>query len=73
LDSFTIGINNHESRCISNTPHLLEDFYLASNRGQVDRIGKGLEIQGEGTFKFSIEDDKGRVNTIKIPNSLYLP
>jgi hypothetical protein len=27
----------------------------------------------EGTFKFSIEGNKGKVHTIRIPNSLHLP
>jgi hypothetical protein len=58
---------------MANVLHLFEYLRLASNRGQVDGIGKGFEIQGEGTFKFSIKDNKGRVHTIIIPNSLYLP
>ena len=33
----------------------------------------GLAIKGKGTFKFSIQDDNGKIHTIKIPNSLYLP
>jgi hypothetical protein len=72
LDLFPIGINNHATRCMANSPHLFEDLCLTSNREQVDEISEGLEIQGEGMFKFSIEDNKGRVHTIKIPNSLYL-
>jgi hypothetical protein len=58
---------------MAKAPCLFEDLNLASNRGQVDGIGDGLDIQGEGTLKFSIEDDEGRVHNIKIPNSLYLP
>jgi hypothetical protein len=58
---------------MANALHLFEDLCLASNRGQVDGIGKGLGIQGEGMLKFSIEDNKGKEHTIKIPNSLYLP
>jgi hypothetical protein len=73
LDLFTIGIKNHASQFMANAPHVFEDLHLASKRGQVNGIGNGLGIQGEGTFKFSIEDDKRRVHTIKIPNSLYLP
>jgi hypothetical protein len=42
-------------------------------QGQVDGISNGLDIQGEGTFKFSIKDSKGKVHTIRIPDSLYLP
>jgi hypothetical protein len=55
-----------------NDPHLLKGLCLTSNRGQVDGISNGLDIQGEGTFKFSIKDNKGKVHTIRIPNSLYL-
>jgi hypothetical protein len=73
LDLIPIGVDNHASRCMVNDPHLLEDLRLTSNRGQVDGICDGLDMQGEGTFKFSIKDDKGRVHTIRIPNSLYLP
>jgi hypothetical protein len=69
-DLIPTGIDNHMSQCMANTPHLFEDLCLARNRGQVDGIGKGLEIQGEGAF---IEDDDGKVHTIKIPNRLYLP
>jgi hypothetical protein len=39
----------------------------------VDGIDKELDIQGEGTFKFSIKDNEERVHTIKIPKGLYLP
>jgi hypothetical protein len=56
-----------------NDPHLLKDQCLTSDREQVDGISNGLDKQGEGTFKFSIEDDKGKVHTIRIPNSLYIP
>jgi hypothetical protein len=58
---------------MANAPHLFEDLCLTSNREQVEWIGKELDIQGENTFKFPIKDGKGRVNTIKIPNSIYLP
>ncbi len=58
---------------MANAPHLFEDLCLASNRGQVNEMGKRLDIQGEGTFMFSIKDEGGRVHTIKISNSLYLP
>jgi hypothetical protein len=55
-DLFTIGINNHVSQCMVKAPHLFKDLCLASNRGQVNGIGKRLEIQGEGKFKFSIKE-----------------
>jgi hypothetical protein len=35
-------------------------------------IGRRLDMQGKGIFKFSIKDNKGRVHIIRIPNSLNL-
>jgi hypothetical protein len=64
-DSFFIGINNHASRCMANAPHLFEDLQLIDNAGEVNGIGEGLAIKGKGTFKFSIEDDNGKIHTIK--------
>jgi len=53
-DSFSIGINNHASRCMANAPHLFEDLHLIDNAGEVNGIGEGLAIKGTGTFTFSI-------------------
>jgi hypothetical protein len=36
---------------------------------EVERIKRGLDIKGTGTFKFHIKDDEGGVHLIKIPNS----
>ena len=72
-DSFSIGINNHASRCLSNALHLFENLQLTNDAGEVNGIGEGLAIKGKGTFVFSLEDDNGKIHTIKIPNSLYLP
>jgi hypothetical protein len=72
-DSFKIEIDNHASRCMANTSHLFEDLHLINDAGEVYGIGDGLEIKGKGTFVFSLEDDNGKIHTIKIPNSLYLP
>jgi hypothetical protein len=58
---------------MANAPHLFEDLQLIDNAGEVNGIGEGLAIKGKGTFKFSIKDDNGKIHTIKIPNSLYLP
>ncbi len=72
-DLFSIGIDNHASRCMANAPHLFEDLHLINNAGEVNGIGNGLAIKGKGTFVFSLEDNIGKIHTIKIPNSLYLP
>ena len=58
---------------MANAPHLFQDLHLINNAGEVNGIGKGLAIKGKGTFVFSLEDDNGKIHTIKIPNSLYLP
>jgi hypothetical protein len=57
---------------MSNAPHLFEDLHL-DNKGQVDGIYSGLDIAGQGTFKFNITEDDGKIHAIKIPNSLYAP
>ncbi len=72
-DSYFIGVDNHASRCMANAPHLFEDLRLDDNKGQVDGINSGLDIAGQGTFKFNITNDDGKIHMIKIPNSLYVP
>ncbi len=58
---------------MANAPHLFEDLHLDDNKGQVDGINSGLDIAGQGTFKFNITDNDGKIYAIKNPNSLYLP
>jgi hypothetical protein len=58
---------------MANAPHLFENLHLTKDAGEVNGIGNGLAIKGKGTFKFSLEDNNGKIHTIKIPNSLYLP
>ncbi len=43
------------------------------NNTEVEGIKGGLDIKGTGTFKIHLEDDKGGVHLIKIPNSKYVP
>ncbi len=71
-DSYLIGVDNHASKCMANAPHLFEDLHL-NNKGQVDGINSGLNIAGQGIFKFNITNNDGKLHTIKIPNSLYVP
>jgi len=56
-----------------NKARLFEDLHLNKDKGQVDGISDGLEIEGKGTFKFNIKDDDGIQHTIRIQNSLYVP
>ncbi len=63
-DFYPIGVDSHASRCMVNKAHLFEDLRLNKDKGQVDGISNGLEIAGEGTFKFNIKDDEGKQHTI---------
>ncbi len=58
---------------MANAPHLFEDLRLNNNKGQVDGINSGLDIAGQGTLRFNITNDDGKIHAIKIPNSLYVP
>ncbi len=69
-DSFAMGVDNHASCCMINSPHLFENLTLTGNTRQVNGISIGLAIEGKGTFKFSITDNNGQLHTIHIPNSL---
>jgi hypothetical protein len=73
LDSYPVGIDNHASRCMVNSPHLFEYLKLSDSKGEVDGISEGLAIKGMGTFKFALTDDDGKAHIICIKNSLYLP
>jgi hypothetical protein len=57
---------------MAKAPHLFEDLRL-DNKGQVDGINSGLDITGQGIFKFNITNNDGKIQVIKIPNSLYVP
>ena len=48
-DSYTIGVDNHASRCMANAPHLFRDLKLIPEGEQVSGIGEGLAIKGVGT------------------------
>ena len=72
-DSFWIGVNNHASFCMADSPHMFEDLRLTNQEIQVQGIGKGLKVKGMRTFVMRINDDDGKMHKIKILNSLYLP
>jgi hypothetical protein len=72
-DSYPIRVDDHASRCMANAPHLFKDLHLNKDKEQADRIYSGLNIAGQGTFKFNIANNDGKVQVKKIPNSLYVP
>ncbi len=72
IDSFVIGVNTFASITLKNHPDQFENLKTHGNT-EVEGIQGGLDIKGTCMFKFYIEDDKGGVHLIKIPNSKYVP
>jgi hypothetical protein len=71
-NSFLIDVDSFVLVTMATQSDQFEDLTL--NTGQsVQGIEGGLASKGHGTFKFNIEDDKGTVHSIKIPNSMYVP
>jgi hypothetical protein len=72
-DSFHIGIDNRCSACISNDRN---DFIgpLKKVSRKVKGFG-GATISNVyiGTLAWRIADDAGKVSTLTIPNSYYIP
>ncbi len=58
---------------MAHAPHLFKNLCLNKNNGRGDGITSGLDIPGQGTFKFNVANGNGKAHTIKIPNSLYVP
>ncbi len=71
-DSFVIGVDTFASITLGNHPDQFEDLKMHYNT-EVEGIQGGLGIKSTGTFKFHLEEDKGGVHLIKIPNSKYVP
>ncbi len=71
-NSFIIGVNPFASVTMVTQLDQFDNLILHTGQS-VQGIQGGLSIKGHGTFKFSIEDDKGTVHMIKIPNSMYVP
>jgi hypothetical protein len=71
-NSFIIGVDTFASITLGNCLYQFKDL-KTHNDMEVEGIEGGLDIKGTGTFKFHIEDDKGGVHLIKIPNSKYVP
>ena len=70
-DSFTLGVDNHASACISNAKEHFKDLrrWKGSNLKGVGTT----PITGIGTLIWNISDDSGKVHQLRIPNSLLLP
>jgi hypothetical protein len=71
-DSFKIGIDTLCSITMSSNRNCFKNL-KPLNGPTVGGIAGGLQIQGVGTFCFKLEDSKGKVHTIKLFNSMYVP
>ena len=72
-DSFTIGIDNHASRCMSNDIKHFITPLTPTPSTRLRGAGGNLVVKGEGTVRWKIEDDNGKVHTMLIKNCLYVP
>ena len=71
-NSFRIGVDTLFTHMLSGSNNHFEKqkFYKGQS---VKGILGGLEIAGECTFIFRIQSDDRQINTIKIPQSFYVP
>ena len=71
-DSFDIGIDTMCSCTMSSLRNCFQD--LKPFKPAVEGIaGSQIQATGIGTFCFKLEDSTGKIHTIKLPNSLYVP
>ena len=71
-ESFTIGIDNHTS---TTTPNRSRNFVgtIKPVKGKmVKGFGGVVQVMGDGTILWKIEDDDGVVHTINIKKALYV-
>ena len=58
---------------MSNDISHFENFQPSRTNATMGGIIGSLANKGEDTFAFQVENDDGKIHTIRIPNSLYLP
>ena len=68
-DSIKCYLDNACSWTMSDIERIIP---LVSSHGLVVGNGK-LKFEAIGTFIFDVEDEHGHVNTVQIPNSVYVP
>ncbi len=71
-DSFKIGVDTLCSVTMSANKSCFENLKPITG-SMVGGIASGLPAAGIGTFCFKLEDCKGKIHTIKLFNSLYVP
>ena len=71
--SYTIRINNHASKCISNKiTHFIGSLTPTPNTVSFG-TGENLEVTSMGTIRCRIKDDDGKMHTITLKDYLYVP
>ena len=73
-DSHAVGVDNRATKSISDNINDFEGPVRPINR-RIKGFGKNNIIGNVfmGTIVWHIEDDQGRMHTIRLPNSLYVP
>lgn len=71
-DGFTIGIDNHTSKCLSPS---LNDFIspITPLQAALKGISSTIPVKGSGTLQWDVLDDNGRIHKFIIQNALYVP
>lgn len=71
-DSFTIGIDNHASKCIPNDIKYFITPLTPTPNAYLKGTGGNLVVRGTGAVRWMIEDDNSKIYTIIIKDFLYL-
>ena len=72
-DLFLIGINNHATTSISNDKSHFIGPIQPVTLGIQGFGGTAVHDKGQGTIKWHIEDDDGKVHAFTLHNTLYVP
>jgi len=72
-DSYVVLIDNHASRSILHSIHDFQASSMVPTDATVGGIGGQIKATMIGTIIWTITDDDGRQQSIKIPKSLYTP
>ena len=71
--SFIIRVNNHGSKTICNQRyHFISNFRQLTHQ-HIKGIGGQIATKVQGAARWNIQDDEGRLNTLDIKESLYVP
>ena len=72
-ESFIIGAKNHASKMIFNQRSQFISNFSPLPHQHMKGISGQIFIKGQGTIRWKIEDDGGRVHTMDTKDALYIP